>query len=197
MGKRLYGEDVVAQVKVLIEDQKMQQHHAAKILGMDRTTLQRICKRMGFQTQRTGPRDGAGHPSWRGGVRVVKGYRMIWSKGHPYATKSHYVAEHRLVMESVLGRYLLRSEVVHHVDGNRQNNAPSNLMVFQSNPEHLRHELTGRIPQWSPEGIERLRVGIRKAAAIHRHIKTDDDLRILSIPHLPKSDDSKDESQFS
>jgi len=39
------------------------------------------------------------------------------------------VSEHRLVVEGVLGRKLRKGEVVHHIDGDRQNNEKSNLLV--------------------------------------------------------------------
>jgi hypothetical protein len=65
--------------------------------------------------------------------------------------------EHRLVMERVLGRYLLATEVVHHLDGNRGNNAPENLGVFAANGQHLAETLTGTTKNLSPEGRERLR----------------------------------------
>jgi len=44
--------------------------------------------------------------------------------------------EHRVVAESVLGRPLRDGEVVHHIDGNKQNNKPENLMVFSCQSDH-------------------------------------------------------------
>jgi hypothetical protein len=41
-----------------------------------------------------------------------------------------YIPEHRLVMEQILRRRLVRGEIVHHKDGNRQNNQPDNLELF-------------------------------------------------------------------
>lgn len=43
---------------------------------------------------------------------------------------------HRVVAELSLGRELKSGEVVHHIDGNKQNNDPKNLMVFGSQAEH-------------------------------------------------------------
>ena len=43
-------------------------------------------------------------------------------------------------------------EVVDHIDGDMRNNDPSNLRVFASNADHLRATLTGKIPNWTPEG---------------------------------------------
>jgi len=60
----------------------------------------------------------------------------MMAKNHPMANRDGYVPEHRLVMEKKLGRYLTREEVVHHVDGDRANNEPENLVVFASLSEH-------------------------------------------------------------
>jgi HNH endonuclease len=40
--------------------------------------------------------------------------------------------EHRIVMEKLLSRKLLRRETVHHKNGNRADNKPRNLELFSS-----------------------------------------------------------------
>ena len=45
--------------------------------------------------------------------------------------------EHRVVAEEMLGRPLERGEIVHHIDGNKHNNDPSNLQVM-TQADHLR-----------------------------------------------------------
>lgn len=44
---------------------------------------------------------------------------------------------HRVLAEIKIGRRLLRGEVVHHIDGNKKNNALSNLQVLTQS-EHVR-----------------------------------------------------------
>lgn len=176
----------IDRVRQMIEVDKLTQIQVAVALGKSRSAIGRWCKRYDLETQRTGPRNGELHPEWKGGRKHLGRYLYIYSPDHPNATKQKYVAEHRLVMENKLGRYLLKTEAVHHKDGNPENNHSDNLEVFATNAEHLRHELLGRIPNWSAAGRLAIDAGIRKAAAIHRHIKTDDDLRILSTDHQPK-----------
>ena len=48
--------------------------------------------------------------------------------------------EHRYIMEKHLGRQLTPHEVVHHIDGNKQNNNISNLKLM-SRSEHIREHL--------------------------------------------------------
>lgn len=50
---------------------------------------------------------------------------------------SKYVMEHVLVAEKMLGRQMRNGEVVHHIDGDKLNNVPSNLHVC-SRAEHKR-----------------------------------------------------------
>jgi hypothetical protein len=92
-------------------------------------------------------------PDWKHGEKMMKGYLYRRTPSHPNKLKhGGYVAVHRLVMEKKLGRYLLKTEVVDHRDGNIENNHPDNLRVFASNGEHLAETLKGKCPQWSEEG---------------------------------------------
>jgi hypothetical protein len=83
---------------------------------------------------------------WKGG-RIVnqRGYVLICvGVGHPLATRNRpYALEHRVVMSNMIGRSLRRGEVVHHKDGNKQNNAPANLELWNSQGEHLRKSHSG------------------------------------------------------
>lgn len=68
---------------------------------------------------------------WAGGrTRHKAGYIMTWAPNHPRATSGRYVFEHILVMEEMLGRYLLPEESVHHRNGVRDDNRPSNLELW-------------------------------------------------------------------
>ena len=126
--------------------------------------VRRFLRKIGVPPVPHGAKRGEKNVAWVGGRILDKsGYVLVHSPGHPYACstgggrKGGYVREHRLVMEEKLGRYLRPNEVVHHLDGDRSNNHPSNLELFQSNGVHLKHELTGRIPKWTEDGKRRIR----------------------------------------
>lgn len=88
---------------------------------------------------------GAAAPRWTGGRKVRKdGYTLVVAPDdHPYpaytkASGMKYILEHRHVVERRLGRYLLPTEVVHHIDHNPANNADANLELFASHAEHVK-----------------------------------------------------------
>ncbi len=148
----------------LIEAEKLTQREAAQQMGLGLSAIERACKRLGLKTQRTGPRSGELHTNWKGGRIMVGRYCYVHQPEHPMATKRGYVAEHRLVMANEIGRPLLPDEAVHHIDGNPENNDLSNLQLFETNSAHLKHELAGRVPNWTEEGLERIQDGVLKAA---------------------------------
>jgi hypothetical protein len=83
---------------------------------------------------------GANNPHYKGGVTIYpNGYRLIRIPEHPRAYSNGFVYEHILVAERALGRPLVRGEVVHHNDGDKLNNDPSNLTIFKNQSAHMRH----------------------------------------------------------
>lgn len=59
----------------------------------------------------------------------IRNARLGTGEGKSYE-KTYGRHTHRIVAEQKLGRSLKKGEVVHHIDGNKRNNDPSNLMVI-------------------------------------------------------------------
>lgn len=73
--------------------------------------------------------------AWKGGItRHKKGYVLRRAPDHPRAAHNHgYVFEHILVMEKILGRYLIDEEKIHHKNAIKDDNRPENLELWTSN----------------------------------------------------------------
>ena len=99
---------------------------------------------------------GEGSSNWKGGRHIKQsGYIEVYCPNHPNANKRKSVYEHQLVAEKKLGRYLKPGEVIHHIDLNKSNNSPDNLVVL-SNSEHMKlHGLLrkGISPQEAVKGV--------------------------------------------
>lgn len=176
MAKQGEGKNAVRieQIRKLYADGKCSREIAVILGDTTPKSVQSFAVRNGIAHPKRGGAVRAWNGSWKGGCRITKdGYREVLVVDHPFAKsrmkrgvyrREGYILEHRLVMEHMLGRYLLPTEVVHHKDRNRLNNSPDNLELFSSNSEHLRVELSGKCPAWTPQGM----VALHKIWEKHR-----------------------------
>ena len=94
-------------------------------------------------------RYGAANPAWKGGVTYRKGkgnyvgprYVRCPVEFLAMARKDGYIMEHRLVMAQWIGRLLLRTEVVNHINHDPRDNPRENLELYPSNADHKRGEV--------------------------------------------------------
>ena len=83
-------------------------------------------------------RYGALNPAWRGGRKIRKdGYILVRAPAN-HSKAGEYILEHRLIMETHIGRELEPYEVVHHIDMNPSNNDIGNLRLYSSQAEHIK-----------------------------------------------------------
>lgn len=111
------------------------------------------------------------NPMWNGGyVRQSQGYIYKFIKGHPFTWKRSYILEHRFIVEERMRKeapehhflveidgekYLSPDIDVHHMDKDRSNNDPTNLIAVTGWAHRLIHN--GKHPYkgtYWPETIE-------------------------------------------
>lgn len=116
---------------------------AAKIAKQFQCGYSTVIRRLydyGIPVRKPGPHTGQRNPSWKGGRILDKyGYILLRMPNHPDAGSLGYVREHRFVMEQVLGRRLNPKELIHHKNGNRQDNRASNLEIVDPSNHRIIH----------------------------------------------------------
>jgi hypothetical protein len=117
-------------------------------LGVSQKVIWRHMKNHGIKARVAAKRNqyGPNNDSWKGGRIITdNGYIAIKTPSHPRAKNcGDYVYEHILVMEKHIGRKLKwcgrghpDTEIVHHINGDKQDNRIENLMIVNF-AEHMK-----------------------------------------------------------
>jgi len=94
-------------------------------------------------------------PNYKGGIaKASDGYIKQKAVDHPRSDMHGYVKQHRLVMEKHLGRYLLPTEVVHHINGIKDDNRIENLCLTTIS-EHAKMHI--RTEEWKKNFSESIK----------------------------------------
>jgi hypothetical protein len=136
------NEQLLNHVIELYTDEGLTLRKIAQRVPYAEETIRRWLRQAGVELRPRGQPPGKHLP--RGG-RIIdaSGYILVRAPDHPHANSGGYVYEHRWIVEQALGRYLLPEEVVHHLDGDKQNNDLENLRLFSSRSEQNRETLLG------------------------------------------------------
>lgn len=124
----------------LYQKDNLSPYAISKMFNCSRRLIAKLLESHGIPRRRVYPElMGEKNPKWKGGrIKTRDGYIAIYQPSHPDATQAGYVLEHRMVMERELGRRLLKTEKVHHINGIRDANKPKNLELYSIANHNLR-----------------------------------------------------------
>lgn len=114
---------------------------------------------------------GVRNTNWKGGKNYDgQGYIRVWRPEHPF-NNGGYVLEHRLVMENKLKRLLRKEEVIHHINGVKDDNRVENLELMTRHEHPANHHIGRPVPEEVKKKISKTLMGhqvsdkIRKAVS--------------------------------
>jgi len=114
----------------------------AVALGVKAELVRRSLKVSGVERRARGGKSGSENHQFKGGTRQrYDGYLV--ERG---SRRKHL--EHRAIAERALGRQLAAGEVVHHINCNRQDNRPENLLICTQAYHMALHARMRRDPYW-------------------------------------------------
>lgn len=171
-----------------LSDGKRSSKEIAALVGCNEKYVQEVALKLELPRLPRGAQHGENNHGYIGGRRIdLDGYVLVAApEEHPHARRSGSIYEHRLVAEQSLGRHLLATEVVDHIDGLTIHNHPDNLRVFASNADHLKATISGEMPRWSLLALEKMSASYLQRAEMpridsYRSAKERGDVRLRQI----------------
>lgn len=145
--KKPLNDDLKSTLIILYVEQRLSTREIGKILGRSHDYVSTKLKEIGVDVDdRITALQCDRNPCWKGGKTLANGYVEISSKAISPTRKK----EHQLVMENFLGRELRKNEVVHHIDGNKQNNNINNLALMDITAHARMHSLE----RWNKNNVK-------------------------------------------
>lgn len=137
--KKPLSEDLKSNLIILYVEQQLSTREIGRILGRTHDYVSDKLKEIGIPVDdRITSLQCSRNPCWKGGKTITdSGYVQISSTSISEKRKF----EHQLVMENFLGRELRENEVVHHIDGDKQNNNINNLALMDKSAHARLHSL--------------------------------------------------------
>lgn len=119
-----------------------------KLKGVSLQSVLRIMVKLGIPRRNTLEENS---PRWKGGrIRTENGYIRIKNRTHPRADHQGYVLEHLLIWEEANGMPVPKGFEVHHKNGVKDDNRPSNLVALSKGkhrPDLFLKEIQKRLRQ--------------------------------------------------
>ena len=98
---------------------------------------------------------------WNGGIREAGGYTLIHKNlvedKYKYLAKINpYIPEHRIVASKKYNKILTKKDIIHHLNGVRNDNREENLIIT-NNKDHERHTFEKQLQKRILELEEKLK----------------------------------------
>lgn len=131
----------------------MTQSEIASEIGVTQKVVWRFMLRHGIKARNPVKRNQLreNNSYWKGGKRIENGYLFLYMPDHHKAKSNGYVRYHDIVAEKMIGRELRwygpadpRSEIVHHINGNKLDNQPENLLVLSPSQHFKIHSAVSK-----------------------------------------------------